>query len=158
MTVCGSSPGEAPVLRSLWPQGGFQLSVPLPPPAMGRPVMQAGQPELSPSPATASDSGRGPGPSVTLGSLYLNRTKVGLFLPDQRVMSVFCKDPSVKCLGLYHPCCSYSACSCNEKYNTIQYNTPTIQKWMGVAVFPLNFIYKNRQASGFGLLPVSVLN
>ena len=134
------------------------MSVPLPPPAMGRPVMQAGQPELSPSPATAGDSGRGPGPSVTLGSLYLHRTKEGPFLPDQRVMSVFCKDPSVKCVGLYHPCCSYSACSCNEKYNTIQYNTPTIQKCMGVAVFPLNFIYKNRQATGFGLLPVSVLN
>ena len=130
---------------------------PFHPQPWGRPVMKAGRPELSPSPATASEAGRGTGPSVTFGSLYLRRTKVGLFLADQRVMSVSCKDPSVKCLGLYHPCCSYSACSCSEKYNTIHYNTPTIQKWMGVAVFPLNFIYKNRQATGFGLLPVSVL-
>ena len=75
--------------------GGFQLSVPLPPLATGRPVMKAGQLELSPFPATASDAGRGTGPNGTLGSLYLRRAKVGLFLPDQRVMSVFCKDPAV---------------------------------------------------------------
>ena len=81
---------------------------PFHPQPWGRLVMKAGWLELSPSPATASEAGRGTGPSVTFGSLYLRRTKVGLFLADQRVMSVSCKDPSVKCLGLYHPCCSYS--------------------------------------------------